>query len=669
MDDSVFFNPNTILPITIQSFLDSKVPICDTWHAGSGSNQPPFTCLKDYRQETPNKWAEPGLCGDFQGGNKSSAEIIYYVAQSCGINPKVLIVMLEKEQSLITDSWPWNIQYRSAMGFGCPDTAPCDAEYYGFFNQVYNAARQFKRYARDSASFRYRAYRDNYVQYNPNPGCGGTNLYIRNQATAGLYNYTPYQPNASALNNLYGGGDSCGAYGNRNFWRLYTDWFGGTFGDPYYAQHQSQSGYPTLYTGQNTTAFIQYRNMGNARWYDDTNVPSGGSPTHLAATTPINRSSVFSATWPSPGRPNVTFSKVFEADGTTLAVNQHAVEPGQIARFEFTISASANLAPGVYREHFQPVLEGSSSWSMGGMSWLDVTVLNPYKATFHSQSGYPTLVQNTTTQSYIQYKNTGVKDWYDDLTSPTNNNAPPIRLATTAPINRASGFGSTWPTTNRLSTLFSMVYEADGITPSNVQHLVQPGQIARFEFKFTAGADLAPGVYREQFQPLVEGSSNWNIGGVAWYDVGVAPRAGKAQYFLQSAYPTTARGQANPSFISYKNATNFPWYDSASKPVGILPVHLASTFNINRLSVFSWGWITQNRPNITFSKVYEADGTTLASNQNIVQPGQIGKFEFKLTPPWNINSGTHREYFQPLVEGAQVWGISGLAWLDVTVTP
>jgi uncharacterized protein Veg len=43
-----------------------------------------------------------------------------------------------------------------------------------------------------------------------------------------LYKYTPYTPNAAALNNLYGLGDNCSAYGNRNFWRYFTDWFGST---------------------------------------------------------------------------------------------------------------------------------------------------------------------------------------------------------------------------------------------------------------------------------------------------------------------------------------------------------------------------------------------------------------------------------------------------------
>lgn len=232
MDDSIFFNGNAMNPSQIQAFLNAKVPVCDTWHAGSSGNNPPFTCLKDYRADTNARSAEAGLCNGFAAGNKSAAQIIFEVGQSCGVSQKVLLVLLQKEQALVTDTWPWDIQYRSATGFGCPDTAPCDAQYYGFFNQVYMAARQFKMYARDSNLFNYRANRNNFILYNPNSACGGSNIFISTQATAGIYNYTPYQPNPAALNNLYGTGDSCSAYGNRNFWRLYNDWFGQTIGTP-----------------------------------------------------------------------------------------------------------------------------------------------------------------------------------------------------------------------------------------------------------------------------------------------------------------------------------------------------------------------------------------------------------------------------------------------------
>src|SRR3989344_333390 len=265
IDDVIFFNPYTMSPDDIQIFLNAKVPTCDTngtqpsgrsgyptradWGTANGS-PPPYTCLKDYSQSVQGSSPDSYCSGSVGAGTMSAAQIIYNVAQACGVNPKVLIVLLQKEQSLVTDDWPWPIQYRSATGYGCPDTAPCDAQYYGFFNQVYSAARQFKRYARDSNLFNYRANTTSYVQYNPNAGCGGSNVGIQNQATAGLYNYTPYQPNSSALANLYGLGDSCAAYGNRNFWRLYNDWFGSSVGPNFNWPLEAQS----LYTDDTKTS-------------------------------------------------------------------------------------------------------------------------------------------------------------------------------------------------------------------------------------------------------------------------------------------------------------------------------------------------------------------------------------------------------------------------------
>ncbi len=242
IDDTVFFNNSTINPSMIQAFLNSKVPVCDNsgsgasghagyatradWGAAHGAPAP-YTCLKDYSQTIPSLSAD-AYCGAISGGTKSSADIIYSVAQSCSVNAKALIVLLQKEQSLVTDEWPWPIQYRSATGYGCPDTAACDAEYYGFFNQVYNAAHQFQRYSKQAERFNFKSGTTSNVLYNPNTACGGSNVNISNRATAALYNYTPYQPNAAALNNLYGTGDGCSAYGNRNFWRLFNDWFGST---------------------------------------------------------------------------------------------------------------------------------------------------------------------------------------------------------------------------------------------------------------------------------------------------------------------------------------------------------------------------------------------------------------------------------------------------------
>lgn len=246
IDDGIFYNSDSMGTSDIQAFLNAKVPTCDTngtqnsthYNSGAGryytraewgslnGNPAPYTCLRNYTQDTPTKAADAYCAGTYTGGNKNAAQIINDVSHACGVSPKVFLVLLQKEQSLITDDWPWPVQYRSATGYGCPDTAACDSAYYGFFNQVYNAARQYQRYAKQSNLFNYRPAQTSYIQYNPNSGCGGSNVYIHNYATAGLYNYTPYQPNAAALANLYGTGDSCSAYGNRNFWRMFNDWFG-----------------------------------------------------------------------------------------------------------------------------------------------------------------------------------------------------------------------------------------------------------------------------------------------------------------------------------------------------------------------------------------------------------------------------------------------------------
>jgi hypothetical protein len=157
--------------------------------------------------------------------------VIAKVAAACNISPRVLLVILQKEQGLVTTTGGASLtatRYQKAMGYACPDTAACDTKYYGFENQVYFSARQFQRYAAAPASFGYRAGRTSSIQYHPNAGCGTSSVYIQNQATAGLYIYTPYRPNPSALAAGYGTGDSCSAYGNRNFWLYFTDWFGST---------------------------------------------------------------------------------------------------------------------------------------------------------------------------------------------------------------------------------------------------------------------------------------------------------------------------------------------------------------------------------------------------------------------------------------------------------
>jgi hypothetical protein len=218
IDDKVFTATGTMSVAAISNFIAGKVATCK-----SG-----YTCLEDFRQNTRARAADQWCKGYAAGTRESAATIIYKTAQSCGINPQVLLVMLEKEQGLVTHTWPSDWRFTIAMGMGCPDTADCDTQFYGFQNQVYGAARQMKIYAGDDYFNWYPVGRTSQVRYHPNASCGSSGVLIESQSTANLYFYTPYQPNAAALAAGAGTGNSCSSYGNRNFYRYFTAWFGST---------------------------------------------------------------------------------------------------------------------------------------------------------------------------------------------------------------------------------------------------------------------------------------------------------------------------------------------------------------------------------------------------------------------------------------------------------
>ena len=246
VSDANFYNGSALDAGAVQRFLLTKNSQCSS----------SFACLYNYSQNTPSMAASsycramPGVAGE------SAASIIARVGAACGMSQQAMIVLLEKEQGLVSSSRPTQRAFEAATGFGCPDTAPCDSSYGGFFYQIYNAARQFQVYRAFPASFNYRPNATNNILYNPNAGCGSSPVFIRNAATAGLYNYTPYQPNAAALANMYGIGDACSAYGNRNFWRLWSDWFGSPAGSPDNLIRLAGTSYTYLVSGGVRYAFM-----------------------------------------------------------------------------------------------------------------------------------------------------------------------------------------------------------------------------------------------------------------------------------------------------------------------------------------------------------------------------------------------------------------------------
>lgn len=225
ISDANFYNANAMSEAEIQAFLNANEPSC-----GNGN------CLRLKRTNTTSRGAD-AMCAAYQGAaNELTSTIIYKVQRSCSISAKALLVILQKEQSLVTMSAPSDARLDRAMGYACPDNTAkpgwCDPAYAGLYNQIYLAAWQLKRYGNPPGTSNYFTWYPigvpSAVRFNPNAACGSSQVTVQNKATAALYYYTPYQPNANVL---AGRSDSaCGAYGNLNFFNYYQNWFGSPTG-------------------------------------------------------------------------------------------------------------------------------------------------------------------------------------------------------------------------------------------------------------------------------------------------------------------------------------------------------------------------------------------------------------------------------------------------------
>ncbi len=149
---------------------------------------------------------------DIDGIATRPADILWRVAGSYQISPKYLLVLLQKEQSLVEAKKPSQKQLDWAMGYGvcdnCAMNDPRIQDFKGFANQVEYAAKQ---------------HRERYMQQLLTQGqtiagqavgktivIDGAAVTPANMATAMLYSYTPHLE------------------GNENLWRIWRRWFGRT---------------------------------------------------------------------------------------------------------------------------------------------------------------------------------------------------------------------------------------------------------------------------------------------------------------------------------------------------------------------------------------------------------------------------------------------------------
>lgn len=220
ISDALFYDSDAMTSAEIQAFLDQRIGTCQNGKCLNVAMIPYPGRARDVSTKTGNL-----ICDAIPAGNFLVSELIYRTQVACGISAKVILVTLQKEQGLVLKKAPTDYALRWAMGMACPDTSPCDTAFAGLGTQIVTGTRQLKVY---KAGAFLRQPGSHFIGWHRNSACGGTTVNIQNYATAALYNYTPYQPNAAALANMSGTGDSCSSYGNRNFWQFYTSWFGST---------------------------------------------------------------------------------------------------------------------------------------------------------------------------------------------------------------------------------------------------------------------------------------------------------------------------------------------------------------------------------------------------------------------------------------------------------
>src|SRR3989338_8077648 len=130
---------------------------------------------------------------DKAGVERSAAKIIWDVAQEFELSPRFLLVLLQREQSLVEDPDPTQNQLDWAIGYAvcdsCSKSDPIIQKYKGFGNQVYYAGQRIRNsYLSDLASY-------GHTQTGIGPGIesviDGTTVVPANNATASLYTYTP----------------------------------------------------------------------------------------------------------------------------------------------------------------------------------------------------------------------------------------------------------------------------------------------------------------------------------------------------------------------------------------------------------------------------------------------------------------------------------------------
>lgn len=192
ISDSDLLNYNSMNLSDIQNFLQNKNSFLATYSTlnAHGTTKSAAEIIYDASNNNFNCY------GANLSENPTEAEKQIKCKKITTVNPKFILVTLQKEASLIEDPSPSQGHLDWAMGYGCPDGWICNPYYKGFGKQVNSMALQFLAYMNESQRYNYKAGQTYTISNTLDPYCTAANQTMvitpQNQATASLYNYTPH---------------------------------------------------------------------------------------------------------------------------------------------------------------------------------------------------------------------------------------------------------------------------------------------------------------------------------------------------------------------------------------------------------------------------------------------------------------------------------------------
>lgn len=205
ISDAELLNYNSLNLTQIQSFLEKNNSYLANYKTTNAHGTIKSAAEIIYDASVNNYDCDNAVLSD----NPTEAEKQLKCKKITTVSPKFLLVLLQKEASLIEDIAPSQGRLDWATGYGCPDNWTCNPYYKGFGKQINSASLQFLAYMQSPQNYNYKAGQA-YTFNNPYGTISQEQMIVipQNKATAALYNYTPHVFN-----------------GNYNVYKLYQRYF------------------------------------------------------------------------------------------------------------------------------------------------------------------------------------------------------------------------------------------------------------------------------------------------------------------------------------------------------------------------------------------------------------------------------------------------------------